>query len=74
MMITAFTASSVPLPLYALKSNTTMINNKHFDVIIIGGSYAGLSEAMALGRALRKALIIDSGNPCNAQTPYSHNF
>jgi thioredoxin reductase len=51
-----------------------MTNNKSFDVIIIGGSYAGLSAGMALGRALRKVLIIDSGKPCNAQTPYSHNF
>lgn len=27
-----------------------MTRNKEFDVIIIGGSYAGLSAAMALGR------------------------
>lgn len=46
----------------------------HFDVIIIGGSYAGLSAALALGRALRNVLIIDSGTPCNRQTPHSHNF
>lgn len=45
-----------------------------FDVIIIGGSYAGLSAAMALGRSLRNVLIIDSGKPCNRQTPHSHNF
>src|SRR3982751_2926562 len=44
------------------------------DVIIIGGSYAGLSAAMALGRSLRSVLIIDSGLPCNRQTPHSHNF
>jgi len=43
-------------------------------VIITGGSYAGLSAAMALGRALRNVLIIDSGKPCNSQTPHSHNF
>lgn len=48
--------------------------NKNFEIIIIGGSYAGLSSAMTLGRALRKVLIIDSGLPCNRQTPYSHNF
>src|SRR5512134_3687157 len=48
--------------------------SKTFDVIIIGGSYAGLSAAMALGRALRKVLVIDSGKPCNRQTPRSHNF
>jgi len=45
-----------------------------FDVIIVGGSYAGLSAAMALGRSLRKVLLIDSGLPCNRQTPHSHNF
>jgi len=45
-----------------------------FDVIIIGGSYAGLSAAMALGRSLKNVLIIDSGKPCNRQTPHSHNF
>ncbi|MCC9072298.1 NAD(P)/FAD-dependent oxidoreductase [Flavobacterium sp. F-65] len=51
-----------------------MTNNNKYDVIIIGGSYAGFSAAMALGRSLRKVLIIDSGKPCNQQTPYSHNF
>ncbi|MEO6301597.1 MAG: NAD(P)/FAD-dependent oxidoreductase [Bacteroidia bacterium] len=51
-----------------------MTDNKNFDVIIIGGSYSGLSAGMALGRALRKTLIIDSGIPCNIQTPHSHNF
>lgn len=51
-----------------------MADNKDYDVIILGGSYAGLSAAMALGRSLRSVLIIDSGLPCNRQTPYSHNF
>ncbi|SHK52503.1 NAD(P)/FAD-dependent oxidoreductase [Epilithonimonas mollis] len=45
-----------------------------FDVIIVGGSYAGLSAGMALGRSLRKVLIIDNEKPCNIQTPHSHNF
>jgi thioredoxin reductase len=45
-----------------------------YEVIIVGGSYSGLAAGMALGRALRKVLIIDSGNPCNQQTPRSHNF
>ena len=51
-----------------------MTKNNTFDVIIIGGSYSGLSAAMALGRALRNVLVIDSGKPCNRQTPHSHNF
>lgn len=51
-----------------------MKQEKKYDAIIVGGSYAGLATAMALGRALRKVLVIDSGNPCNQQTPHSHNF
>lgn len=51
-----------------------MTDKKDFDVIIVGGSYAGLSAAMTLGRSLRNVLIIDSGLPCNRQTPHSHNF
>ena len=51
-----------------------MKDNKNTEVIILGGSYAGLSAAMALGRSLRNVLIIDSGLPCNRQTPHSHNF
>ncbi len=70
-------ASSVvmlPLPLSALKKLDIMTKETKFDVLIIGGSYAGLSAAMALGRSLRNVLIIDAGNPCNEQTPHSHNF
>ncbi|AUP80054.1 NAD(P)/FAD-dependent oxidoreductase [Flavivirga eckloniae] len=48
--------------------------NNNFDVIIVGGSYSGLSAAMALGRSLREVLVIDGGKPCNRQTPHSHNF
>ncbi len=50
------------------------MDKKEFEVIIIGGSYAGLSTAMTLGRSLRKTLVIDAGKPCNRQTPHSHNF
>ncbi|WP_026967647.1 NAD(P)/FAD-dependent oxidoreductase [Algoriphagus terrigena] len=50
------------------------MDQRKFDVIIIGGSYAGLSAAMALGRSLRRVLVIDAGKPCNRQTPHSHNF
>lgn len=51
-----------------------MVAKKMYDVIIVGGSYSGLAAGMALGRALKKVLIIDEGKPCNRQTPYSHNF
>ncbi len=66
----------IPLPLKAWIKNIPIMNknDNQFDVIIIGGSYAGLSAAMSLGRALRKVLIIDSGKPCNEQTPHAHNL
>lgn len=67
------TASSMLLHPLNFSTYYPMKKN-HFDVIIVGGSYSGLSAAMALGRALKKVLIIDSGKPCNRQTPYSHNF
>lgn len=45
-----------------------------FEVIVVGGSAAGLSAALVLGRSLRRVLVIDSGRPCNRQTPHSHGF
>ncbi|SOD14086.1 NAD(P)/FAD-dependent oxidoreductase [Pedobacter xixiisoli] len=45
-----------------------------FDTIIIGGSYAGLSAALSLGRLSKQVMIIDAGNPCNQTAPKSYNF
>lgn len=67
-------AMVVPLSLKTLAPMHTTTEKHPFDVIIIGGSYAGLSAAMALGRSLRKVLILDHGRPCNRYTPHSHNF
>ena len=44
------------------------------DVIVIGGGPAGLSGAVALGRALRSVLVIDAGEPRNAPADGIHNF
>ena len=70
--------SGALLAAFTFQINFLEINEKNkmkqYDVIIIGGSYSGLAAAMALGRALKNVLIIDNGNPCNKQTPYSHNF
>lgn len=51
-----------------------MENQEQFDVVIIGGSYAGMAAALSLGRAIRKVLVLDSGKPCNRPAPHSHNF
>lgn len=52
----------------------TSSQSPSYDVIIIGGSYAGLSAALALGRSLRRVLVVDGGAPCNRTAPRSHNF
>lgn len=67
-------ASSLTVPSLSFSIYDLMKDNNSFDVIIVGGSYSGLSAAMALGRALRRVLVIDSGKPCNRQTPHSHNY
>ena len=46
----------------------------NLDFIIIGGSYAGLSAAMALGRARCRVLVLDAGQPRNRTTPHAHNL
>lgn len=47
---------------------------RRFDVIIVGGSSAGLSAALSLGRSLRSVMVLDAGSPCNAEQPWSHNM
>lgn len=46
----------------------------HFDVIVIGGSAAGLSAALILGRSRRSVLVVDSGEPRNAPAAGAHNY
>ena len=45
-----------------------------YDVIIIGGSYAGLAAALQLVRARRRVLIVDSGQRRNRFARHSHGF
>ena len=45
-----------------------------YDVIVIGGGPAGLSGAVALSRALRSVLVIDSGEPRNGPAEGIHNY
>ncbi|WP_171406326.1 NAD(P)/FAD-dependent oxidoreductase [Acinetobacter cumulans] len=46
----------------------------NYEVVIIGGSYAGLSAALPLARARRRILIIDAGQRRNRFAEHSHNF
>ncbi|HEX2876771.1 MAG TPA: NAD(P)/FAD-dependent oxidoreductase [Polyangiaceae bacterium] len=44
------------------------------DVIIVGGSYAGLAAALQLGRARRSVLVLDGGERRNRFVSASHGF
>lgn len=44
------------------------------DVIIVGGSFAGLAAALQLGRARRKVTVLDTGLPRNRFAAHSHGL
>jgi thioredoxin reductase len=45
-----------------------------YDVIIVGGSFAGMSAALQLARARRPILVVDAGMPRNRFAEASHGF
>jgi thioredoxin reductase len=49
-------------------------SSDRFDVIIIGGSYAGMSAALQLVRARRSVLVLDTGQPRNRNSLAAHGF
>jgi thioredoxin reductase len=44
------------------------------DVVIVGGSYAGMAAALQLGRARRSVLVFDAGQRRNRFASHSHGF
>ncbi|MFE6756337.1 NAD(P)/FAD-dependent oxidoreductase [Streptomyces sp. NPDC057684] len=49
-------------------------DERHYDIVVIGGGAAGLSGALTLGRARRSVLVIDAGEPRNAPADGVHNY
>jgi thioredoxin reductase/SAM-dependent methyltransferase len=47
--------------------------DERFDVVVVGGGAAGLSGALALGRARRSVAVVDDGTPRNAPAHEMHN-
>lgn len=45
-----------------------------FDIIIVGGSFAGQAAALQLGRARRHVLLLDAARPRNRFAHASHGF
>lgn len=52
----------------------TFANQTDFDVIVVGGSYAGLSAALQLARARHDVLVVDSARRRNRFANRSHGF
>ncbi len=44
------------------------------DVVVVGAGAAGLNAALLLGRARRKVVVIDAGEPRNAPAAHMHGF
>src|SRR6266513_1350661 len=47
---------------------------KNYDVVIVGGGFAGLNDALVLGRSRRRVLVSDTGKKRNAVAQESHGF
>lgn len=54
--------------------NRTNKDGQMQDLIVVGGSFAGLTAALNLGRAGRKVMVIDAGQPRNRYADHSHGL
>src|SRR5690606_34146708 len=47
---------------------------RHCDVVVVGGSFAGLAAGLQLGRQRRSVIVVDAGEPRNAPATHVHSF
>ncbi|MFF5018320.1 NAD(P)/FAD-dependent oxidoreductase [Streptomyces sp. NPDC001165] len=45
-----------------------------YEVVVVGGGAAGLSAALVLGRARRRTLVVDAGEPRNAPSAHLQGY
>ncbi|MGN5377954.1 thioredoxin reductase [Streptomyces sp. MUSC 14] len=51
-----------------------MTDNSRYEVVVVGGGAAGLSAALVLGRARRRTLVVDAGEPRNAPSAHMQGY
>ena len=56
------------------QANDSRTESTHFDVVVVGGSFAGMAAALQVARARRQVLIIDAGQPRNRFAAAAHGF
>ncbi|EGX55662.1 hypothetical protein SZN_31799 [Streptomyces zinciresistens K42] len=47
---------------------------ERYEVVVVGGGAAGLSAALVLGRARRRTLVVDAGEPRNAPSAHVQGY
>ena len=57
-----------------MTNHTPHVMERHCDVVVIGGSAAGLAAALQLGRQRRSVIVVDAGEPRNAPAAHMHGF
>ncbi|TLS43674.1 NAD(P)/FAD-dependent oxidoreductase [Streptomyces montanus] len=49
-------------------------HTEKYEVVVVGGGAAGLSAALVLGRARRRVLVVDAGEPRNAPAAHLQGY
>ncbi len=57
-----------------MQEQTAQSIERHCDVVVVGGSAAGLAAALQLGRQRRSVIVVDAGEPRNAPAAHMHSY
>ncbi|WLW56786.1 NAD(P)/FAD-dependent oxidoreductase [Streptomyces sp. YU58] len=56
------------------QNNIHISDSDSYEVVVVGGGAAGLSAALVLGRARRRTLVVDAGEPRNAPAAHMQGY
>lgn len=57
-----------------MSAHASQTVERHCDVLVVGGSAAGLAAALQLARQRRSVIVVDSGEPRNAPASHMHGY